>query len=79
MGEPQAELAEGTAMTEAELERLRERLQTSLGALETRLSELRDWRSWVRRHPWPFLLGAVATGVLVGLRWKPIGAPVTRR
>jgi hypothetical protein len=58
---------------------LRERLQTSLGALETRISELRDWRSWVRRHPWPFLLGAFTTGVLLGLRRKPAWSPVTRR
>ena len=75
MSESQTEWAEGTAMTEAELERLRDRLQTSLGALETRLSELRDWRSWVRRHPWPFLLGALTTGVLVGMRWKRSGRP----
>jgi hypothetical protein len=79
MGESQVELAEGTAMTEAELVRLRERLQTSLEALETRLSELRDWRSWVRRHPWPFLLGALTTGALVGLRWHRGRAAVTRR
>jgi hypothetical protein len=79
MSESQAETPESTAMTEAELDRLRERLQTSLGALETRLSELRDWRSWVRRHPWPFLLGAFATGVLLGMRGKPRSAHVTRR
>jgi hypothetical protein len=57
-------------MTEAELERLRARLQSSLGALETRLHELRDWRSWVRRHPLAFVLGAFATGMLLGLRRK---------
>ena len=55
-------------MTETELELLRARLQTSLGALEARFHELRDWRSWVRRHPWPFVLGAFATGALLGMR-----------
>jgi hypothetical protein len=79
MSQSQTELAEGAAMTEAELARLRERLQTSLGALEMRFSELRDWRSWVRRHPWPFLLGALTAGVLLGLRRKPRYLPVTRR
>lgn len=51
-----------------ELERARARLQESLGALHTRIDEWRDWRVWLRRHPWPFLMGAVGLGMLVGWR-----------
>jgi hypothetical protein len=54
--------------TEADLERARAQLQASLGALEDRLQELRDWRGWMRRRPAPFLLGAFALGALLGLR-----------
>jgi len=53
--------------TEAEIERTRERLSASLGALKDELSELTDWRSWIERRPLPFLAGAFAFGFLIGL------------
>jgi hypothetical protein len=53
--------------TEAEIERTRERLSASLGALRDEISELTDWRSWIERRPLPFLAGAFAFGVLMGL------------
>lgn len=53
--------------TEAEIERTRERLTASLGALRDELSELTDWRSWIERRPVPFLAGAFAFGFLLGL------------
>jgi hypothetical protein len=52
--------------TEAEIERTRERLSASLGALREEITELADWRSWVERRPVPFLLGAFACGFLIG-------------
>jgi hypothetical protein len=62
-GAPDATLAE----TEAEIERTRERLTASLGALKDEISDLADWRAWVERRPLPFLAGAFALGILVGL------------
>jgi hypothetical protein len=53
--------------TEAEIERTRERLSASLGALRDELTGLTDWRSWIERRPLPFLAGAFAVGVIVGL------------
>jgi hypothetical protein len=53
--------------TEAEIERTRERLSASLGALREEISDLADWRSWVESRPLPFLAGAFALGFLVGL------------
>jgi hypothetical protein len=52
---------------EVQLAEARARLQASLGALQVRLDELRDWRAWMRRHPLPFLLGAFGLGTVVGL------------
>jgi hypothetical protein len=65
---PIAPAEEPPTTTEADLERLRARLHMSLGALENRLHELRDWRSWLRRHPWPFVLAAFGAGALLGVR-----------
>jgi hypothetical protein len=53
--------------TEAEIERTRERLSASLGALRDEISDLTDWRSWIERRPLPFLAGAFAFGLLIGL------------
>jgi len=73
------EPAEAQVTTQAELERLRARLQSSLGALETRLHEFRDWRSWLRRHPWPFVAVAFAAGALLGMRRSRARTSVTVR
>jgi hypothetical protein len=54
--------------TEEELARAREQLSASVSALNQRLVELRDFRSWVRRHPLKFLAGALGLGALLGLR-----------
>ena len=53
--------------TEAEIERTRERLSASLGALRDEISGLTDWRAWIERRPLPFLAGAFACGLLLGL------------
>ena len=53
--------------TEAEIERTRQRLTASLGALREEISDLADWRAWIERRPLPFLAGAFAFGLLLGL------------
>jgi hypothetical protein len=53
--------------TEAEIERTRERLTASLGALRDEISDLADWRSWIERRPLEFMAGAFAFGFLIGL------------
>ena len=57
--------------TEAEVERSRERLAASLGALREEITDLADWRGWVRRRPEAFVAGAFALGFLVG--WRTSG------
>jgi hypothetical protein len=57
--------------TEAQIERTRERLTASLGALREEISDLTDWRTWVERRPVPFLAGAFVAGLLVG--WSTSG------
>jgi hypothetical protein len=57
--------------TEAEIERSRERLAASLGALRHDLTSLTDWREWIRRRPAPFVAGAFAVGFWMG--WRASG------
>jgi hypothetical protein len=79
MNGPPVDLAEVRTGPQAELDQLRARLQISLGALELRLRELRSLQAWVRRHPWPFVVGAFAVGALLGLRRAARGPGVTGR
>jgi hypothetical protein len=55
------------AVSEADTAEARVRLQQSLGALQDRVDELKDWRAWMRRHPLPFLVGAFGLGAVAGL------------
>jgi hypothetical protein len=57
--------------TEAEVERSRERLAASLGALRADITGLTDWREWIRRQPLPFVAGAAALGFWIG--WRASG------
>jgi hypothetical protein len=59
------------AETEAQIERSRERLVASIGALREEITDLTDWREWVRRRPAPFVAGAFALGFWVG--WRTSG------
>jgi hypothetical protein len=54
--------------TEAELERSRDKLVASLGALREEITTLADWREWIRRRPAPFVAGAFALGLWMGWR-----------
>jgi hypothetical protein len=58
--------------TEAEIERSRERLAASLGALREEITTLTSWREWIRRRPAPFVAGAFALGFWMG--WRASGA-----
>ena len=57
--------------TEAELERSRDKLVASLGALREEITTLIDWREWIRRRPAPFVAGAFALGLWMG--WRASG------
>jgi hypothetical protein len=62
------EQAAAVRETEEAIERTRERLAASVGALQSELSSLGDWREWVRRRPLAFVGGALALGLLLGSR-----------
>lgn len=71
MSRRETELEEASGILEAnraERERALAQLQESLDALSDRLSELRDWRGWIRRRPTPFLAVSFGLGLLLGWR-----------
>lgn len=61
---------DGDALAQAEsnVERARERVESSLLALRDEVTRRTDWRRWVRRQPAAFLGGALALGFLLGYR-----------
>jgi hypothetical protein len=69
-GDPSVTQSQVVAASQAELDRARAKFQASLGALEHRLEELRDWRLWLRRWPVSFLTAAFTAGFLWGLRGR---------
>jgi hypothetical protein len=48
------------------MERQRHELSTSVDHLRDRVTELTDWRGQIRKHRRPIVVGAVATGFVVG-------------
>ncbi len=60
-----SEGSEGTGL-EGAIRRTRAELDTTLGELRSAMGASLDWRSWVRRHPWPSLLLAALVGVQLG-------------
>jgi hypothetical protein len=57
--------------TELEIERTRERLAASIGALREEITTLVDWREWIRARPAVFVGGAFTLGLLLG--WRAAG------
>jgi hypothetical protein len=51
---------------EADLDRARVRVATSLQTLGEEMNRRGDWREWVRTHPALFLAGAAALGFFWG-------------
>ena len=55
------------AQAESDVERARERVESSLLALRDEVVRRTDWRRVVRRQPAAFLGGAIALGILAGV------------
>lgn len=55
-----------SAEIRADMERQRHELSTSVDHLRDRVTELTDWRGQIRKHRRPIVVGAVATGFVVG-------------
>ena len=56
------------ARAESDVEKARERVESSLLALRDEVARRTDWRRVVRRRPAAFLGGALALGFLLGYR-----------
>ena len=56
------------AQAESNVERARERVESSLLALRDEVTRRTDWRRWVRRRPAAFVGGALALGFVLGYR-----------
>jgi hypothetical protein len=59
------------AQAEADVERARERVASSISALHDGVSRQADWRGWLTRHPVISLGGALAIGFWLGGRRRP--------
>ncbi|HLK91308.1 MAG TPA: hypothetical protein VKZ18_15530 [Polyangia bacterium] len=60
--------ADALAQAESDVERARERVTSSVLALRDEVVRRTDWRSWVRRRPFPFFGAAIAIGFWLGYR-----------
>jgi len=69
-GEGTSGFTRGDALAQAEsdVERARERVQSSVMALRDEVVRRTDWRHWIRRRPVPFFSAAVVLGFWVGYR-----------
>jgi hypothetical protein len=59
---------EQVAKLEAEIAHGRERMASSLGALQRQLHLATSWRHWVGAHPVAWICAGVCLGVIVGWR-----------
>jgi len=60
--------SDAIAQAESDVERARERVESSLLALRDEVTRRTDWRRWVRRRPTVYLAGALTLGFLLGYR-----------
>ena len=60
--------SDALAQAESDVERARERVQSSVMALRDEVVRRTDWRHWVRRRPLPFFGAAIALGFWLGYR-----------
>ena len=59
---------EELAHAEADVERARERVASSISALRDEVARQADWRRWLSRHPLVCVSGALAFGFWLGAR-----------
>ncbi|HVZ86367.1 MAG TPA: hypothetical protein VHG72_05325 [Polyangia bacterium] len=62
------DLSDELARAEAQVERARERVTSSMIALRTEVVRQVDWRRFVRREPLAFMGAALALGFWLGFR-----------
>ena len=55
-----------SAQIRADMERQRQELGQSVDHLRERVTEITDWRSQIKKHRRSIVVGAVATGFVVG-------------
>jgi hypothetical protein len=56
------------AQAESDVERARERVQSSVMALRDEVVRRTDWRRWIRQRPVPFFGVAIGLGFWLGYR-----------
>jgi len=65
----------GTESSKADLKRsieeAKESLSDTVGNIADELRETIDWRSWVRRYPMGFMVGALVAGYWIGQNFSP--------
>ncbi len=59
-----------TEMIRLDIEQARQEVAASLAELRVEVSRSVDWRSWYRRRPETFLIGAFVVGFMMGIRRK---------
>ena len=60
-----------------DIDQRREDLKSNIEELETRVKEITDWRSYVRRHPVPTIVVAMMGGVVLSSLIGTLGASPT--
>ncbi len=66
--DPGVKIARDPAEVREEIERAREQVASSARALRQEVAMRIDWREWVGRWPYAFLVGALGIGFLIGRR-----------
>lgn len=69
---------------QSEMETTRQSMSETLGEIEGEISHALDWRTYLKRYPGAFLIGAGAIGFIVGRAitgpgYSPIARPVHKR
>ncbi len=65
---PRRRAPRDAATIRAELDRAREDIAEAFVELRDQVRETLDWRTWVKKHPAPVLVAAVAFGFWLGRR-----------
>jgi hypothetical protein len=60
-----------------DIDQRREDLKSNIEELETRVKEITDWRSYVKKHPMPMIVVALLGGVVLSSLVGTLGASRT--